>query len=721
MMKAILRSTLFALGLAAVASDTFGQAQTPPQPEAAVTPGIIDLTNVDFGLQLTGNGDDPGRFQRYRDLRSGPLVNLFRFDRQRETWAFKATAERAGFRDQRYTVAFDRFGKFEGAFEFNGVPQYLSRQAATLYVEETLGVLRLDDVLQDAVQSGTRPYLSFASDARPFDLRSLRNTADVRLRYLPTRDLDLRLGFRSASRSGEQPFGGSFGLSFTTELPAPIDDRTDELNATAEWSTSRGMLRIGYDGSWFTNDAPSLTWDNPNRLTDQVSAAQTGVGSAQGRMARWPDSAAHTVSGMGAINLPYRTRAHGYVSVGAWLQDEQLLPFTINSAIPPIPLDRQAADGEARVLSMNWGVNSRPHRDWWLTARVRYYDFDNRTPHFAVNEYVRVDQSVSTSATGGSHAFEYTRNFVDLDASYTGLPYANLRVGYGREHDDRAFRFFEETTENLFRVSVDSADLPWGSARLLVERSKRSGDGLDEEAFSEIGEQISLRQFDISDRDRTRVSAILQATPVSMLGVSATIGTGRDTRPDAGFGIRHFRNNFFVIGIDAVPRDDISFGVEYGIEDFDSLQRSRQASPGPQFDDPTRDWETDMDERVHTFSASVDLTAIAPRTALRAVFNSSRSRARYLYILPPNSTLPPPVQLPPVRNNLEELTLDLRYTLSARTAIALGYWFDHYDVEDFALQPETIGDRFFSTVTLLGYMWKPYNVHSVSARYIYQW
>lgn len=717
----LLRPSLMAFGFCAIAAAAAAQAQTPQQPATAVTPGSLDRVSIDFGAQLTGTDPDPARYHRYRDLRSGPLVNLFLADHQRETWGFKASAQRVGFRDQRYSVAFDRFGKVEASFDFDGVPQYLSRQAATLWVEEAPGVLRLDDTLQSAIQSGTRTLLSFAGDADPFELRTQRNIAAFRLRYLPTEALDLRLGFRSTGRSGAQPFGGSFGLSFTNELPATIEDRTDELNATAEWSSSRGMLRVGYDGSWFTNDAPALIWDNPNRITDQVSTAQTGVGSAQGRIARWSDSTAHTVSAMGAVNLPRRTRAHGYVSLGTWIQDERLLPFTINSAIPPIAPDRETADGEARVLSMNWGVNSRPHPDWWLTARLRYYDFDNRTPHFAVGQYVRVDQSVSTSATGGSHAFEYTRNFLDLDASYTGLPHANLRVGYGLEHDDRSYRFFEETTENTFRASVDSTDLPWGSARLLVERSTRTGEGLDEEAFSEIGEQISLRQFDISDRDRTRVSAVFQATPVSMLGVSATVGTGRDTRPDARFGVQHFRNNFFAVGVDVVPRDDVSFGVEYGIDDFDSLQRSRQANPGPQFEDPTRDWETDMDERVHTLSAGLDLTEIAPRTALRAAFNSSRSRARYLYVLPPASTLPAPAQLPRVRNNLQELTLDLRYTLSSRQAVALGYWFDHYDVEDFALHPDTIGDRFYPQVVLVGYMWAPYTVHSVSARYIYQW
>ena len=34
---------------------------------------------------------------------------------------------------------------------------------------------------------------------------------------------------------------------------------------------------------------------------------------------------------------------------------------------------------------------------------------------------------------------------------------------------------------------------------------------------------------------------------------------------------------FFAVGVDVVPSDGISFGLEYGIENFDSLQRTRTA------------------------------------------------------------------------------------------------------------------------------------------------
>ncbi len=264
-----------------------------------------------------------------------------------------------------------------------------------------------------------------------------------------------------------------------------------------------------------------------------------------------------------------------------------------------------------------------------------------------MSQYVRVDSGAAASLTGGSEPFGYTRQFVDLDASFTPLPFTAFRVGYGREQDDRTFRLFEVTTDNTVRAAVDSVGLAWGSLRLQYEHAIRKGEGLDEEVFSDIGEQVSLRQFDISDRKRDRLSAIVQAIPINWLGVTASLGVGREHRPDAAFGLRDNDLRALTISIDASPRDLVAMGATYGFERYTTLQHSRQANPGPQFDDPTRDWSTDMDERVHTFTANVNVPHLTTRTTLRVDYDYVRSGAHDLYLVPSNSTLVPPQQLPP--------------------------------------------------------------------------
>ncbi len=711
-----LTSTLLLTGLLALPGVAAGQ--TPPAPPSATdasSPLSAWIGEVDFGARLTSVSGDPARYQRLRDLRRGPTVDRLRYRRDTDTWLATAVVDHAGYRDQRYSASFQQYGRWKSSVDWNQVPLFYSTSTQTPFTSGGTGVFRLDDGTQRAVQSGASTTAAFVGLSRPFDLRSRRDTADVRFTYAATRDVDLKVSLLSTARKGEQPFAGTFGQNIAVELPAPINHRTNDVNAAAEWSNARGMAKLAYDGSWFNNSAETLVWDSPLTLTDSATAG------SQGRMPLWPDSTAHTVSAAGSVALPARSRASGYVSVGNWLQDQALLPYTINTAIAPIPLARASADAEARIVAMNYRLTSRPARMVWLNGQFRVYDYDNRTPHFAVGQFVRADSAVATSDTGGSQPFGYTRHFLDLDASFTPLRFAAFRLGYGRERDDRTFRQFEETTEQVLRAALDSTGLNWGSVRLQYEHAVRTGEGLDEEVLSDIGEQVSLRQFDISDRTRDRVTAIVQVMPLDSVALNGSVGIGQERRPDAAFGLQDNDLLSYTVGVDLAPREAATFGVTYGYENYTTLQRSRQANPGPQFDDPTRDWSTDMDENVHTVTARAEVPQVTSRTAVGVGYDYVRSRAQYLYLLPSNSTLVAPRQLPAVRNEIQRATADLRYALAGNLALGLGYAFDKYNVEDFALSPGTLNSPVFPALFSLMYQWRPYTAHTGAVRLIYRW
>jgi len=161
-------------------------------------------------------------------------------------------------------------------------------------------------------------------------------------------------------------------------------------------------------------------------------------------------------------------------------------------------------------------------------------------------------------------------------------------------------------------------------------------------------------------------------------------------------------------------------GLTYGWERYSTLQRSRQANPGVQFDDPTRDWATDVHERVHTVTASLELPRLTSRTSARAAYDIVRSRAEYRYDLAPNSTLAPPQPLRPVRNDIQRATADVRYTFTSAIALGLGYAYDQYDVDDFALSPGTLDSPVFPSLISLMYQWRPYAVHTGFVRLHYR-
>lgn len=704
-----------------------GSSQPPSQPSAQATPAAAapaaptpDLTSpnvIEIGLRGTGytSGSDEARFQRYRDLRNGPTIDLVNYSRLNEASGFTVHADHVGYRDQRYAIAYNRYGKLKMSFGWDQIPIFYSQDTATLYSFADPGTLRIDDTIQQSIQNKTLTLPGAVVQARPFDLRARRDILNFNLVYSATRHLDLSVALKNTRKNGNQPWAGTFGFGNAVELPVPIDTHTTDVGTAAEWANARGMARVAYDGSFFRNNISTLVWDNP------IQAVDTTAAPSQGRESLWPDSNLNAISANGLLNLPGHSRATAYVSAGNWTQNNALIPFTINSALPDIPLDRQTSDARARVTAQTYTFTSRPTPQWWLSARFRSYNFDNNTPVFHVTNTVAYDTSLSVFGEEGTTPYSINRKTFDADASYTPWRYAAFRAGYTREAVDQTFRVFDTTTENTGRVSADLTGLSWLSVRAVYEHGSRVGSGLDEQALDDIGEQVSLRQFDISNRTTDRFATIVQATPIGWLSLTATGSVGREDRPESVFGLRSNNNHSFSIGADYTPRDAVSMGISYEIERFDTLQASRQANPGPQFNDPTRDWTTSGADSANTLSASMDLLKLFARTDVRFAYDYSHAKSTYVYGLAPNSTLPTPVQLPPVVNSFARATLEATRRVRARWGVGASYWFDKYSVQDFALNPSTLNSLAQPSFLMLGYVYRPYTANTLMARVGYFW
>ena len=170
-----------------------------------------------------------------------------------------------------------------------------------------------------------------------------------------------------------------------------------------------------------------------------------------------------------------------------------------------------------------------------------------------------------------------------------------------------------------------------------------------------------------------------------------------------------------------MPRPSVSLGVSYEWEKYTTLQASRQANPGPQFIDPTRDWTTDGADTAQTFNASLDLLKLLRNTDIRFTYDLSHAETLYVYGLPPNSTLVPPVQLPPVVNELHRATVDVRRRFTPHFGAGLVYWFDKYSVEDFAMGAQTLTTIAQPSFLMIGYLTRPYTANTVSGKFTYYW
>ena len=253
------------------------------------------------------------------------------------------------------------------------------------------------------------------------------------------------------------PWSAPFGFNNAIEIVAPLDHRTTDLNAAAEWGNERGSLRVQYDGSWFNNDVQMLIWDNPIKFTDSTYGAAyvAGDGTSQGRMALWPSSTLNVVSVLGTARLPARGRATAYVSIGSWRQDEALLPFTINTASVNVPtLPAASLHGEKNTLAMNYTLNSRILQHLPLTVRYRSYDYDNDTPSLTFSSYVSTDRSLSSVARR-SLPYGYHRQNLIADVGWEFGKASSLKFGYEWERMNRKHRDVERSDEHSVGATLD--------------------------------------------------------------------------------------------------------------------------------------------------------------------------------------------------------------------------------------------------------------------------
>jgi MtrB/PioB family decaheme-associated outer membrane protein len=693
-------------------------AQAPAAPAAEESRSLFDPTwrQLSIGGRFTSVDGDPARFQRFQDMRDGVLLSDVRFAREHADgdWMLQATADKVGYRDQRYSAMYDRVGRFTVSGLWDQIPQFYSVDTKTPYAASD-ATLTLDDDTQRRIQNAQANLTAYVPIATQFDLRERRDIGDVRMRLTPNTAWDVTAAFTTQKHVGELPWGASFGFSNDVEVALPYNSTTNDLTLGTEWTNGRQMLRAAYTGSWFNNHDETLVWDSPLRLDDHPSS-----GPGRGRMSLWPTNSAQTISLAGYTKLARRTQITGFVSLGSWNNDETLQPFTINAALPQLPLPRQTTEAEASVFSTNINLVSRPAADWRISARLRRYDWQNDTTPAAITQFVSYDTSVATTPTGGPRRFAHDRTTFDADTTWSGLLPIALTAGYSYLDGGYDYRIFESTGENVLFLAADVVGTQWFSLRARYDYGDREGSGLDESLLTEIGEQPAMRHYDVADRTRNRFNGQFDVMPNETWTFSGSAGLGKDDFDNSYFGLQESRFRTFSLGADYRQPNGFGAGVSYNYEKYSGIQRSRSANPG-QENDPARDWTADTEERVDYISIYATPPRIGRNTEIRASYDYSYAKGRYFYAIAPGSPLTPPNQLPDVYNKLQQLHIDGRHRLSQRLAAKVSYLYEPFRVYDFAFDQSVINSIAQPSSLVLGYVYRPYTAHSVIASILYFW
>lgn len=742
-----------------------GQAAQP----AASTAPTGWTGSFDVGFRGNSIDGDEARFERYRDMRNGANVN-FQFNRQTDRWALEIGARNVGYRDGSYFATY-RNSRLKVNLLFDQLPLnygYYTRTPWTINEGETVTMTLPDDYqarAQANYQLGVPTTAAtmangsiYSAIANPFDLRSRRDTIGINLAYELNESLEAEVGVRSHSRTGNMPMGAAFAFTNAAELAVPLDDRTTDVEAGLQWASSRGMFRIGWEGSWYKNKFHDVLWDNPLRLTNynQNRTTVTGFdpngynnqnGAALGRLALAPDNTMQVVSALGMAKLTKTTSVNGNVALIWMNQDDTIIPWTTNPVVanPAVyaqfpglaQLPRSTADAQVKASNIGLNLRSRPHRLVNLSARYRYASHDNQTPVWDATNNVRFDAVPEDVPGFETEPYKITNNKLDVDASFSVLPRTSLRVGYGYGKMSKTYLVWRDLTDNTVRASVDTIGTEYLTLRAQVERTWRRGDNFHLEALTGAGAQPASRLFDDAERTRTRGTLMAVFTPLPIVDITGSITAGKDDYDDPGqqFGLLEATNTGWGIGVNVTPNEMVSFGADFAREKYGTFQRSRNANPAPDpsWTDPNRNWEMDNDQDTNNLGAYLDLTGAIAKTDIRFGYDYTDSGNVFDYGGPRIASLSAAntfIALPTIDFKWHRATFDVRYHINERVGIGAGYWFEKFEENnDWAtidslgpqgIRPETGTARIdWLGALTTGYGVRPYQAHTGFLRVFY--
>ena len=551
--------------------------------------------STEFGGVATHRSQKSAPFRDYRDFRDGVVLNHLHLGLERTSTAhyLDFTAGAVGRDDQHYRATLGRYGAFRVNLDFSQIPKAFTDQARTVFHGAGSGNLTLPAGLIPGNNSPAQIAAALES-ARPFALGFIRKNAGLDFDATPDARWRIYAAYNQDRKTGTRPFAGaaSFPGVPTVETIEPIDYKTHNVLAGAQWVNDALQANLGYTGSFFRNGIDTLTWENPLTVGDPAVLQR-------GRMDLYPDNNFHHLKLDAGAALPLRGRLTGSFSWSRMTQDDPLTPPTVNSGIlpgaPNVNLANWNTTDALSTKSANARIDTRlvqltgsfsPVHDLTLEARLRHYEEDNKTRYTAFNPltgqfgYLGTD-GLNNIVPGFSRVqirsvpFEYLKNNYGVEADYRLLRRTNLVLGYEREEFKGQQREYRETAEDRVRVAINDRDIPWATMRLSYEHARRAGDNYDFNPNRLFYSAVSLsnapatlaelRKYDVANRVQQIVNGRVNFLLAKDMDLAAS---GRYVDNDYGAQYGRLGERVYVFNLEWswLPSPKASAYAHYGFE-----------------------------------------------------------------------------------------------------------------------------------------------------------
>ena len=655
-----------------------------PYPKGGSGDVDVGAVNVD---------SDSFQFGRYTGLKKGtyPGVNASaRSDEGASYLDVQASDLGLPYQSIDYEQGLNSMGKLN--IRYAELPFLISDSARTPFSGVGSSALRLPPTWVPGVTTQTMPGLN--SSLQDVKIESGRKQFNFGLATFPTREWQIGFNAQHEAREGTRRIAGTFFLN-ATQLVAPIDYTTDQLEAYASYAAPRWQVRFAYQGSIFTNGNAALRWDNP--------FAETFPGATLGQLGLPPGNQFNQLSASGGYDISDGTRATAMLALGRMEQNEMFLPATVNPTIAPVALPRSSLDGRVDTTRAELKLVSALSAQWGLNVAYSYDDRNNKTPQSTFN-WVTTDLQLSPTPRTNL-PYSYTRNLFKVSTDYRITPRDKATLGIDRDTQNRTFQEVSKTTEDTawakyalqrsqFDVSVNYA------------HSRRNGTSYTPVQQISPPENPLLRKYNMADRDRDLVGARAAATPWETVTIGLDYSLAIDDYNNSQVGLTHGKEYTVGVDLSAQLTEGTSVHLYYSRQRIKSNQAGAQSFSNPP------DWTSDNSDTIQTAGIGLKHALIPDTMDIGADLISSRSVGD----IKVSTALNEP-GFPSIKSDLDSFKLWASYKVKTDLTIRASLWQERYSSQNWAIDgvsPSTIPN-----VLTLGETSPQYkvNVASLSLRY----
>jgi MtrB/PioB family decaheme-associated outer membrane protein len=521
------------------------------------------------------NTDSIAKFEEYGKTPYGPFLDWINLQTGSNDgrYAFDMWGRSVGLNNQSYSLDAAVVGYHYLSLGWEQIPHLISTSAKNIFTGVGTTHLSVSDPVQAQLQAQLPNAAAVSaagataranieniinSNVSPLELSTRRDRGSVAYQYTPNDEWTFQADYSNEHRTGLRPLAMSWGFSTTAlnprptnvvETPAPINDRTQNVNAGGEYfgTTFFGTkwnTNVRYVGSFYEDTNKVFTVENPFCLTcSDTSTAGSRVGPNILQMPMQPDNQANGVVWNTGIDLPwYRSRFSSTFQYNRMTQND---PFP-NQATNGVVVAPITTINGVPVTSLNGKVNTilwynvlTAHltNELKLVVKERHYDINNETPMLQTTNWNWGDSGLQTGIRR-SLPISYIKDNASTELNYRPARWLNVGGGWFWERWDRQLRDVNVTKENTGKVYADvtaAEGVLWRGSYLYAKRrydEYNTEDFVDNAAglYSEVAS--NMRRFDIANRNRHKAETAFEFALGPYATLTPNAGLRRDDYPD---------------------------------------------------------------------------------------------------------------------------------------------------------------------------------------------